>query len=356
MVNTNKIIGINVLSWYEKNKRSLPFRDTKNPYKIWLSEIMLQQTKVNTVLPYYNKWVKKFPSLRSLATVKLDELLKMWEGLGYYKRCINFYNAVKIVNKDYFSKIPKDKKTFLSLPGVGDYTASAVLSIAFDKSYPVLDGNVKRVGSRILGIRNHTKYNKKRLINFLESTIPNHSPGDFNQGMMDIGALICKPTKPLCPQCPINMHCNAYKAGCPERYPNKVIKKPIPHYNVVIGVIWRQNKFYIQKRNLNKMLGGLWEFPGGKINNGENLETTLKRKISEECGVSILIIKNAGFINHAFSHFTITLNCFFCKEKNPTLQENPNGKWISKTSIGEYSFPKANHKLFKHLESKNWYA
>ena len=156
-----------MISWYAKNKRSLPFRMTKDPYKIWLSEVMLQQTKINTVLPYYNNWIKKLPTLESVSSSNLDSLLKLWEGLGYYKRCNNFYKATKIVVSDFNSTIPKEKSKFMALPGVGDYTASAVLSIAFNKPYPVLDGNVKRVMSRIIGIKNLTKYNVKRMSKFL---------------------------------------------------------------------------------------------------------------------------------------------------------------------------------------------
>ena len=147
-----------MISWYAKNKRSLPFRMTKDPYKIWLSEVMLQQTKVKTALPYYNNWIKKLPTIESVSLSNLDILLKLWEGLGYYKRCNNFYKATKLVVRDFNSKIPKEKIQFMSLPGVGDYTASAVLSIAFNKPYPVLDGNVKRVMSRIIGIKTLTKH------------------------------------------------------------------------------------------------------------------------------------------------------------------------------------------------------
>ena len=156
-----------MISWYNKNKRPLPFRKTKDPYKIWLSEVMLQQTKVKTALPYYDNWIKKFPTLKSVSLSNLDSLLKLWEGLGYYKRCNNFYKATKLVVSDFNSKIPKEKSQFMSLPGVGDYTASAVLSIAFNKPYPVLDGNVKRVMSRIIGIKTLTKHNLERINKFL---------------------------------------------------------------------------------------------------------------------------------------------------------------------------------------------
>jgi len=356
LVYTSKTLSSQVLIWYNKNKRLLPFRDTNDPYKIWLSEVMLQQTKVSTVLPYYEKWIKKFPTIKSLSIAKLDTLLKLWEGLGYYRRCNNFYKSIKIICNHYNGEIPSDKKIFLSLPGVGDYTASAVLSIAFNKPYPVIDGNVRRVVSRILGIKRFTKYNINRINNFLKSIISVKNPGEFNQGMIEIGALLCKPLSPLCNKCPLNSYCYSFKRGSPESYPLKVKSKPKPHYNVVVAIIWKNKKFYIQKRSLNKMLGGLWEFPGGKISNTESAESGLMRIVYKECGTSLIISKKAGLIKHAYSHFTLTLNCFFCKEKNHILKESQNRKWISKKNIKDYSFPKANHKLFQHLELKNWYG
>jgi len=257
---------------------------------------------------------------------------------------------------DFNGKIPAGKSQFLSLPGVGDYTSSAVLSIAFDKPYPVLDGNVKRVISRVIGIRTLTKYNIRRINKFLSSVICKKNPGDFNQGLMEIGALICKPLNPLCKKCPINNFCYAFKKNRAEDYPIKNKLKPRPHFNVVIAIIWRQNKFYIQKRKFEKMLGGLWEFPGGVVNQEQDPELALKEKVYEDCGIYPKIYKNIGFIDHAFSHFTIRLNGYFCVEEKHLLDENENRKWILKKNISNYSFPKANHKLFKKLELNDWYA
>ncbi len=345
-----------MISWYTKNKRVLSFRMTKDPYKIWLSEVMLQQTKVKTALPYYDNWIKKFPTLKSVSLSNLDSLLKLWEGLGYYRRCNNFYKATKLVVSDFNSKIPKEKSQFISLPGVGDYTASAVLSIAYNKPYPVLDGNVKRVLSRIIGIKRLTKYNINRINKFLNLVICKKRPGDFNQGLMEIGALICKPNNPVCIKCPINNFCYASKMKYPGAYPVKNKLKPRPHFNVVIAIIWRKDKFYIQKRRTDQMLGGLWEFPGGVVNQGQDPELVLKQKVYEDCGVHAKIFKKVGFIDHAFSHFTIRLNGYFCTEKKYFLDENESRKWILKKNINNYSFPKANHKLFKQLELNNWYA
>ena len=353
MVNTNKKFSREIISWFSENKRSLNFRKTKDPYKIWLSEVMLQQTQVKTVLPFYDKWTKKFPTVESVSLSNLDTLLKFWEGLGYYKRCINFYNASKIIVNDFSGKIPCVKERFLSLPGVGEYTASAVMSIAFNQPYPVLDGNVKRVISRVLGIKRLTSYNIKRINNFLESEICLSKPGDFNQGLMEIGALICKPIGPKCNKCPINEYCYALKKGFPEQFPNKTKSKPKPNYDVVVAIIWRQNKFYIQKRGTNKMLGGLWEFPGGIVKRGEDPESVLKQKVFTDCEADLKIHKKVGSVEHAFSHFNIILTGYFCSERKYFIEEKENRKWISKKNIKDYPFPKANHKLFKKLELHN---
>ena len=354
MISVIKNFNQKVISWYIENKRPLLFRDSKDPYKIWLSEIMLQQTQVRTVLPYYKKWIKKFPTLKTVSLSNIDSLLKLWEGLGYYKRCINFYKASKIVIDIYNGKIPDKKKEFLALPGVGEYTASAVLSIAFSKPFHVLDGNVKRVMSRVLGIKELSNFNLKKINKFLEQSICKSRPGDFNQGLMEIGALVCRPINPKCDECPLSENCCALANGHPENFPSKKTRKPRPKYDVVVAIIWRDNKFYIQKREKDKMLGGLWEFPGGVVNKGEDPKLFLKHKVFKECGTDLKILKKAGIVDHAYSHFTIKLCGYFCLEKNLPIKEKANRKWILKKNIKDYPFPKANHKLFRQFEIKNW--
>ena len=345
-----------LLNWYCDNKRILPFRGSKDPYKIWLSEVMLQQTQVSTVLPFYNKWIRRFPGSFSLIKKNINTVLKYWEGLGYYKRCNNFYKANKIVVKDFNGKVPKEKAQFMALPGVGEYTASAVMSIAFNQPYPVIDVNVKRIMSRLLGIKNLTPYNQKRIKGFLDKNICRKKPGDFNQAMMDLGALVCKPIKPCCGDCPLQHYCYANKSQKPEHYPTKKQSKQIPHFDISLGVIWRGNKFYIQKRNIESMLGGLWEFPGGKIKENENKITALKRQIKEECGIQVQVLNKIGSIKHSYSHFKITIYCFFCKELDVLLKLNQNARMITFEEIKRYPFPKANHKIFKLFKPNNFYG
>ena len=343
-----------LLLWYSENKRILPFRKTSNPYKIWLSEVMLQQTKVKTVIPYYNRWLKHYPTLQSAADARIDNLLKLWEGLGYYQRCRNFHKALQIVVNNYKGKIPRSFDRFIDLPGVGEYTAGAVLSIAFNKPIPAIDGNVKRVMSRILGIKNLTSYNSRRMKNTINKFIPKDNPGNFNQALMELGALLCTPQKPNCAKCPIAKYCSAYKSSKPGSYPSSKESRKIPHYIIVTGIIWRDTKFYIQKRDERIMLGGLWEFPGGKVEKKESLVQALNREIEEECGIIPIIKGRIGCVEHSYSHFSISLNCFHCIEGDEKIQSSNIRAWISHKEIGLYPFPKANHKLFTLIDKKGW--
>ena len=349
-----KRITIELLLWYSENKRLLPFRNTNDPYKIWLSEVMLQQTKVNTVIPYYNQWLKHHPTLQSAADARIDQLLKLWEGLGYYQRCRNFHKALKIVVNNYKGKVPSSFDHFINLPGVGEYTAGAVLSIAFNKPMPAIDGNVKRVMSRILGIKKLTTYNQNRIKKTIYDLIPTDNPGNFNQALMELGALVCTPKKPKCTKCPIAKNCSAYNSSNPELYPLPKKIRKIPHYIIVTGIIWRDNKFYIQKRHQKSMLGGLWELPGGKVENKESLERALIREIEEECGIIPIVKDKIGYVEHSYSHFTISLNCFHCIEGKDKIQLSNNRYWITHREIDLFPFPKANHKLFALINKKGW--
>ncbi len=315
---------------------------------------MLQQTKVNTVIPYYNKWIKKYPTIESVSSEKISILLKTWEGLGYYRRCFNIHKTANIITKKYKGKIPRDYSVFLSFPGIGEYTAGAVFSIAFQQPYPAIDVNVKRVISRIIGIRNLTKRNinriKKKIIILMDKKIP----GDFNQAIMELGSMICLPKNPKCIICPIKRFCKAYIISNPNSYPNTKKKKLKPHFNIVIGIIWNGNYFYIQKRPDSKMLGGLWEFPGGKIEKGESIINALKRELKEECDIKPIIKNKIGIVKHSYSHFSISLHCYNCVLKNKNLINNKNSKWITSEEIYKFPFPKANHKIFEILNNYGW--
>jgi len=315
---------------------------------------MLQQTQVKTVIPYFNKFTKKFRTLKSLSNSNEKEILKMWEGLGYYRRARNLLACSKLLVKNHKSRLPSSIAEIKKLPGVGEYTANALLGLVYNEPRIALDGNVKRVMSRIIGLKKLSNFNLRKINKNLELLICKSRPGDFNQGLMELGALICRPINPKCDECPLSENCYAFEKKNPESFPDKIIRKSRPQYDVVVAIIWRNNKFYIQKREIDKMLGGLWEFPGGIVEKGEDPKIILRHKVFKKCGTDLNIHKKAGIVDHTFSHFTIRLCGYFCSEKKLPIKESPTRRWIYKKNIKDYTFPKANHKLFRQFEIKNW--
>ena len=345
----NTIISKSILIWYKKNKRDLPWRKSTDPYKIWLSEIMLQQTQVSTVIPYYNNWIEKYPTINSISNASLDCLLKLWEGLGYYSRCRNFYKSCQIINNKFDGSIPHDQLTFRSFPGVGAYTAGAVLSIAFNKKIPAIDGNINRVACRLLGIKNLTQINKKRIYNKILAMVQVDIPGDLNQALMDIGSLICKPRDPKCSICPIKQACKAFLSGKPSIYPSKPVTKVLQTKIFVAGYFIHRNRILIIKRPTNGLLGGLWELPTVEVPSIIEELSALEYVFFESLGLQVNFLKKIGMVNHAFSHYKMNIYLYECiNDKNK--KKIKNGKWVKIKNFKQYSFSKANHKLFNLLK------
>ena len=341
-----------ILSWYHKDKKQFPWRQTRDAYKIWVSEIMLQQTQVQTVIPYYNRWIEKFPTLKHVATATDNELFKHWEGLGYYQRVKNFRDACAQVLDDYNGIIPNTKQELINLKGIGDYTGSAIASIAFNHPNHVIDGNVKRIMSRLICLPNFLSKSMNKIDKFLSTHISLQYPGDFNQALMDLGRYICTPKTPKCAMCPISKYCHAYLNDKIDKYPVKLNrKKEFPHYNIGVGVIWHNDKILITKRKKNGLLGGLWEFPGGKIENGETHQDCINREMKEELNIIVDISNFILKINHKYSHFGITLHAYTCYYKSGEIKCNAadDFKWIHPNNIEDYPFPKANHHIFPHI-------
>ena len=334
-----------LLDWYASNKRTLPWRNTKDPYMIWLSEIMLQQTQVNVVIPYYNRWIKTFPTIEKVAKADLDNLLKLWEGLGYYSRCRNFHKASQYVVTNYKGIIPRDYDLFIALPGVGEYIASAVMSIAYDQSYPAIDGNLKRVISRYLGLRKITKRNLFRIKKKLNTMIQ-INPGDINQALMDIGSSICKSTIAKCSICPLNITCKAASSLDATQYPEKKKKKSIPTKHFISGYISYDNYILITKRPSTGLLAGLWELPMVEYRNDSKLIDVLNDYTTKSLGCGVNIINKIGVVKHAYSHYKICITLFKCEPKNINVK---NSQWIHLNEIDDFTFSKANHKLFNSI-------
>jgi len=348
----NSVFTESLIKWYNKNKRELPWRKTRDPYKIWVSEIMLQQTQVETVLPYYKRFLQAFPSLKALANAELSQILKMWEGMGYYARARNLLKAAQIIAKEYKGKMPSSYDELLKIPGIGPYTAAAVASIAFNENVPVVDGNVARVLSRVLRIEEPLIKNKNKFANAAKKLLPQGQANDFNQAMMELGALICAPQSPKCVKCPVSIFCKGYQEMAdPSVLPVKIPKKETPHYDVVVGIIWHKGRIFIDQRPENGLLGGLWEFPGGKQEDGETLEECLEREIREELDIRIKVKKHFLTVRHAYTHFKITLHSFQCKflQGKPTPKKGIDWKWVYPQEMTEYAFPKANKRILEAL-------
>ena len=337
-----------ILSWYIKfGDHTLPWRQTKDPYKIWISEIMLQQTQVKTVIPYYKKWIKNYPSIKILSNTSLDHILLLWQGLGYYKRATNILDTAQMLFNDFNNKFPRDYKDMIKLKGIGDYTASAILAIAFNKYATPIDGNLKRILSRLY-ILSKNRQTIKIFKQYAERCISKNNPGDSIQALMDIGRKICKPKKAQCHICPLQKDCKAYKANKIYLFPMKKSKK-IPTFNVAVGYIKYNNKFIITKRLKNKLLGDLWELPGGKIEDRESPIQCLNREIYEELNIKVNNIREVGFVKHQYSHFKVNIKLFICTHHlgTPKAIKSQQIKWISKNEIKHFAFPTATHKLFE---------
>ncbi len=342
-----------LIDWFKANQRVMPWRSNPQPYYVWVSEMMLQQTQVDTVIPYFNRFITRFPTVKSLAEAPLDDVLKLWEGLGYYSRARNLHKAAGIVVQGHKSILPSDYDELQTLPGLGPYCAAAITSIAFGHPVPVVDGNVLRVFTRFWGIfENITKQTtRKMLFNRLISSVESVDPSDFNQGIMELGALVCTPRNPTCDSCPLQSDCVAYATGHILKLPVKDKAKPVPHYNISVGVVWLNNKVLIGKRKEDQMLGGLWEFPGGKHEEGEEFSDTCVREIKEETGLAIEIEKQYCIVKHAYSHFKITLHAFKCQVLGGELEAKSASelKWVSLDDVDTYAFPKANKVVLEHL-------
>ncbi len=344
-----------LLEWYSCNKRSMPWRETPLPYYVWVSEVMLQQTQVDAVIPYFERFIAKFPDLTHLANSKLQDVLKMWEGLGYYARARNLHKAAAIVVNELGSVIPDNFDDLRQLPGLGDYTAAALASIAYGQKIPVVDGNVLRVFARFWGIRQDIKTSgvKTEIFNRLKIAIKSTNPSDFNQSLMELGALICRPKNPLCLQCPIQKECIAFRKGITDKLPNVKPKAKTSTYQYGACVIWHDDKFLISRRDNDKMLGGLWEFPGGRLEGKSNLKKQSYELVKSITNSEFNMLKNSYKIKHTYSHFKIELTAFKCElidaesTVSKMIKQDGSLQWITLSEVINYPFDKATLKVLK---------
>jgi A/G-specific adenine glycosylase len=316
---------------------------------------MLQQTQVATVIDYFNRFMKRFPTVEKLARAKQDTVLKLWEGLGYYTRGRNLHKAAKLIVSDYGGELPDTVEELQKIPGIGRYTAGAIASIAFNRPAPILDGNVIRVLCRVFCIDGNPKEDatKNQLWQLAEKLVPTKHPGHFNEAMMELGAIVCTPQNPSCLICPLQKHCKAMKTGRQHELPVRQKQKTLPHYTIVVGIVFKDDQILIDKRRQNALLGGLWEFPGGKKKKDESFKKAVAREVKEETGIEIEVGKRLCIVKHTYSHFKITLHAFLCQYGSGTPKPLACDavKWISLNDLQKYPFPAANLKLIQALKS-----
>lgn len=350
-----EIIQKKLLDWYKIHHRKLPWRKTKDPYHIWVSEVMLQQTQVQTVISYYDRFLSRFPDIPSLAQSDIQDVLKLWEGLGYYARVRHLHGAARIIMSTFNGSIPTTWKQFRILPGVGDYIASAVLSIAFNQPYAVVDGNVKRVLARIyeLDVPINQHCSQKILQSTANDLLDVNAPGLFNQAMMELGAMVCKSSDPKCMICPIDQFCQANCHKTVDQYPHRVKRKPVPVYHVAAGLVFKDGNFLITQRNPDGLLGGLWEIPGGKVKENETPQEACIRELFEETSLHIRVIEHIAQVKHAYTHFKIIMDVFRCEYVAGEIRlDGPvDYRWIQMEHINEYPFSKADIKCFEMIKN-----
>lgn len=342
--------------WYATTKRDLPWRQTDDPYRILVVEYMSQQTQMDRVLKYYDRFLKRFPNVHALARASTQRLLKAWEGLGYYQRARNLQAAARKIVRDFGGQVPSDYETLLTLPGCGPYTAAAIASIAFNQPVPVLDGNVIRVLCRMFGIRDDPRQGatRERLRLLAQELLPTDTPREFNEALMELGALVCTPQSPRCNICCWNFACEARKLPSPTVLPIKAPRRAVPHYQIVIGIVWKDNQVLIAQRKNEGLLGGLWEFPGGKREPKESFSRGCAREIEEEVGVKVRVGRKLTTIHHAYSHFRITMHVFECHylsgEPRPLACQQV--RWVAPRHLQRYPFPAANKSLVEGLRNR----
>lgn len=342
-----------LLQWYSRNRRLLPWRRTRDPYRIWVSEVMLQQTQVDTVIPYYLRFIERFPTLESLAESDVQAVLAVWEGLGYYARARNLHRAARSLVEERGGRVPTNFREFRKLPGVGEYIAAAVMSIAFGHPHAAVDGNVKRVLARLFRIERPadgsggTGVFREKASELLDPS----DPGTFNQAVMELGAVICAPRNPRCPVCPIAGFCAAHRSGMVEAYPRRTRPQPIPTHRVAVGVVHRGKRVLIVRRPSEGLLGGLWEFPGGKAQPGESAERTCLREIREETGIEAEILHHLARVRHAYSHFRIMMDVFECQWISGRVRLNGPAahRWVEIEDLEGFPFPQANRRFMPLL-------
>ena len=344
-----------LLRWYASNARRLPWRGRKDPYAVWVSEIMLQQTRVEAVIPYYRRWMKRFPRMKDLAAASTDEVLQLWEGLGYYRRVLNLLRAAKGLVAQGKDSLPCTARELEQLPGIGCYTAAAISALAFGQDEIAIDGNLQRVLARLIDLRvdPRTPTGERRIRAHAESLLPRGKAAAFNQALMDLGAMVCLPRGPKCGFCPIRSACLSFARGTQDRRPVLKPKAAIPHRIVGAAVLRSRGKVLIARRPEGRLLGGLWEFPGGKRERGESLAACVRRELKEELGITVSVGARLGVFEHAYTHYRVTVHAYECSARRgrPVAREHSAVRWVRPEQLEEFPMGKVDRAIARNLQS-----
>lgn len=346
-----------LLSWYAEHGRSLPWRETEDPYAIWVAEVMLQQTRVETVRPYYQRWMQRFPTVSDLAVASRDEVLNLWEGLGYYRRAVYLHQAARLLHEERGGTLPRSEEALRQLPGIGPYTAAAVASIAFGADTVALDGNLRRVLARLFDVPGdvHSTETEERLRDLARGLLPSGRAGDFNQALMDLGATVCLPRNPQCPSCPLETKCLARERGVVEQRPERRQRGALPHVTRVSAILSSGDRFLIVRRPEEQLLGGMWEFPGGELEDGEGLLEGLARALEEELEIRLRDPAQIGTHRHSYTHFRVTAHVFRAgiEQHSPVMHEREGLEWVTAESLDEYPMGKIDREIAQTIQAES---
>jgi A/G-specific adenine glycosylase len=349
-------IAKKLLSWFSRHARDLPWRRARTPYRVWVAEVMLQQTRAEVAAPFYQRFLHRFPAVEALAAASLDEVLKAWEGLGYYARARHLHAAARLVLTRHGGRLPPTVEELLELPGIGEYTAGAVASIAFGQPVIALDGNARRVITRLFAVDGDPRRaaTRRRLETLATTLLPLEEPGQFNEALMELGATICRPRLPRCGDCPLPGLCCAHREGREEQLPERSPRQPIPHHHVAAAVTVREDRRVLVARRMpDDFLGGLWEFPGGRLERDESPEDCLVREMLEELGIEVEVGERLLSLKHAYSHFRITLHAFRCRLRSgePHCLECADFRWASAEELATLPMSAADRRIARLVQT-----
>ena len=351
-----------LLDWFAENQRSLPWRVNYTPYEVWISEVMLQQTQMERGVSYFTRWMQRFPDVAALAAASEEEVLRQWEGLGYYSRARHILTAARKIMAEHGGVFPSELESIRSLPGVGPYTAGAVASIAFGEKLPCVDANVERVIARLFDVDSPVKQEPAAGIihQWALRLVPEGKAREHNQAMMELGALVCR-KKPRCAQCPLAQFCVSLHLGIADQRPVPGKRATITPVNAVTGVLHCAGRVFVQKRPPAGVWGNLWEFPGGRVEPDESPEQASVREFMEETGFAVRVTERHGIIRHGYTTYRLTLHCFGLEFENadasvsppqpPLLSAATEARWVNPEELNALAMPAAHRKLADNLFS-----